>query len=255
MRRAILWVSFLGFGICGSAWLISLLNPLLVERTARGAIKLEVERRVGEKLDALSNSRIIELAQSKVSATDARIAQANKALRDDILGKVADVIAQMNNADCECRQRLRDSYRNSTNSYIASLNSSKQSLVELIESSYAAVSSSLLREFRIFFGSNAGAFALLGLVAVVRRRASTHLILPAIVIVGAVLVTGGFYLFGQNWLHTIVFGQYVGLAYLLYLSGVSLILADICLNRARATTRAMNVILSLVGGVASLTPC
>jgi hypothetical protein len=56
-------------------------------------------------------------------------------------------------------------------------------------------------------------------------------------------------------LHTIVFGQYVGLAYALYLTVVALLLADVVLNRARVTTRLVNVALQAVGSVATAVPC
>jgi hypothetical protein len=82
-----------------------------------------------------------------------------------------------------------------------------------------------------------------------------QLILPAIVLVGAVIVTGGLYLFNQNWLHTVVFGQYVGLAYIVYLASAALLLADIVFNRARVTTRLVNLTLQSVGSVATAVPC
>jgi hypothetical protein len=112
-----------------------------------------------------------------------------------------------------------------------------------------------LREFRIFCGSNALAFALLGIVTLLRQRATLQLLLPAFVTVGAVSVTGALYLFNQNWLHTIVFGQYVGLAYPLYLAGVALLLIDIAFNRARVTTQLVNLILQALGSAVTAVPC
>ena len=74
-------------------------------------------------------------------------------------------------------------------------------------------------------------------------------ILPAFVLVGAVLLAGGLYLFNQDWLHTIVFGDYLGLGYAAYLALVAAMLADIAFNRARV----INVLLNALG--AAVAPC
>jgi hypothetical protein len=112
-----------------------------------------------------------------------------------------------------------------------------------------------MREFRIFTASNAAAFALLGVITMLRRRATLQLMLPALVLVGAVAIASAIYLFSQDWLHTIVFAQYVGLAYSLYLVGVALLLADVAFNRARVTTQLVNSALSALGAAASAVPC
>jgi hypothetical protein len=112
-----------------------------------------------------------------------------------------------------------------------------------------------MREFRIFTASNAIAFALLVAITLIRRAATLQLFLVALVVVGAVMVTGGLYLFNQNWLHTIVFGDYVGMAYAAYLAGVTLLFADVVFNRARVTTEIVNIVLEAIGSAARAVPC
>jgi hypothetical protein len=112
-----------------------------------------------------------------------------------------------------------------------------------------------MRELRIFTASNAIAFALLVVIMLFRRAATLQLFLVAVVLVGAVGVTGGLYIFNQNWLHTIVFSDYVGMAYAVYLAGVSLLFADVVFNRARATTRIVNLIFQSLGSAATAVPC
>jgi hypothetical protein len=92
-------------------------------------------------------------------------------------------------------------------------------------------------------------------VTVVRRQAKLQLLLPALVVFGAVGLTGGLYLLNQDWLHTIVFGDYVGWGYAAYLSLVAALLADILLNRARVSTRILNLLFDIVGSAATVTPC
>lgn len=234
---------------------MSFLNPLLVERAAREAVRVEVERRVGQKIDGLSNSRIAALAELALQKTEVDIEDVKRVIRAELPRKVASIVADMLDADCECRKRLVEYAQRAESERLTSLLQVRDKLVGLIESTYASVASHLMREFRIVTASNAIAFAVLGVVTGTRRKATLQLVLPALVLVGAVLVTGGLYVFNQNWLHTVIYGQYVGLAYALYLAGVALLLADVFFNRARVTTRMVNAAFQAVGSTAAALPC
>ncbi|MBX3628039.1 MAG: hypothetical protein KF892_23725 [Rhizobacter sp.] len=255
MRRAILALSVLGFLLFGGSLLLSVVDPMLVERAAREVIKIEVEQRVGERIDSLSNHRITRLAERSLRQNQAEIDRAEAALREDLPRKVANVMADMLNADCECRKRLVLSAHRSQVEELSSLSQIREKLTSLIESTYASVAQSLMREFRIFTAANAVAFGLLGLITVVRRRVGLQLALPSVVLIGAVAITGSLYLFNQNWLHTVIFGQYVGLAYIVYLAGVAFLLADIAFNRARITTQMVNAATSALGSSLAVVPC
>jgi hypothetical protein len=249
MRRGIVLLSLFGSLAFAGAWLLSYLQPLLVERAARELIRIEVQAQVEGKLASLDDSRIAGLAQRALRRANVDIDR--EKLRADVAAKVAEMLR----SDCECRRRLGELVRAAETSRLASLVQGRAQLTALIEARYASVRDSLLREFRIFTASNAIAFVLLGAVTLVRGRARLQLLLPAIVLVGAVLVTGGLYLFNQDWLHTIVFGDYLGLGYAAYLSGLAALLADIAFNRARITSRVCNFIAGLLGSAATALPC
>jgi len=251
MRQLILVVSLAGLALFAGLFALSYANPLAIERGAREIVRIEIERRVGDRIDALTHSRIAALAERALAQTDVDVAEARRALRDDLPGKIAAVVANMLDPACACRQRIADYLRASATERLASLGQLRARLAGLIESTYAHVAASLLREFRIFTGANAVAFALLALTTVVRRRAALQTALPAVAIVGAVAVVGALYLFRQNWLHAVVFNDYVGLAYAAWLAVAALLLADILMNRARVTTRIVDALLHLVGSAAS----
>lgn len=254
MRRFLLILSAIGALVFAGALVVSFTNPLLIERAAREIVRIEVERKTGEQIDALTNSRVAGLAQRALKQTDADIERTRQAIRDEVPQRVANVIANMLKADCECRKRLVRTAEQAENDKLSSLGQVRERLTSLIESAYASVTRNLLREFRIFTGANAVAFLILGLTTVLRRRASLQLALPA-ALLGAVVVTGGFYLFAQNWLHTIVFGDYVGLAYGAYLGGVAIGLIDVLVNRARMTTVVVNAVFSVLGLAIQAAPC
>jgi hypothetical protein len=254
MRPFLLGFSVLATLLFGVAFALSFTDAPLVERAGREMVRIEVEHRVGQQIDSLSNFYIASQAQRLLRKTDSEIASAREAVRKDIPVKVAQVIANMLNADCECRKRMAAYAQWSENQRFSSLTQVRDKLVALIESSYASVADNLLREFRIFTASNAIAFTLLALIIRFRGQSTLQLVVPAVILLAAVGTTGGLYLFNQNWLHTIVFGQYVGMAYAAYLAAVAIFFADIFLNKARLTTKALNVILQLFGSVA-VAPC
>ena len=127
-------------------------------------------------------------------------------IREELPQKVASVVADMLNADCECRKRLVEYAKRSETERLSSLTQLREMLVVFVESAYSAVTRNLMREFRIFTASNAIAFALLGVVTLVRIGSTSHFGAAGGRLAGAVVVTGGLYLFNQNWLHSIVFG-------------------------------------------------
>lgn len=104
-------MSLLGVLLFGGAFALSLLNPPLIESAAREVVRIEIERRVGEKIDSLSNSHLAVLAQRLLRKTEGDIAITRQAIRDELPQKVAHVVAAMVNADCECRQRPRKDQR------------------------------------------------------------------------------------------------------------------------------------------------
>jgi hypothetical protein len=255
MRRAILVFSLLGAVLFGAALVVSYTQPLLVERAARELLRIEVQSQVDESVVALSNSRIASFAARALHRTDEQIARQRQQLRAAASRRTEEILGFMLREDCACRLLLDELARDAGRNALAAQLQARDRLSDFIEATYASVSRDLLREFRIFTGSNALAFALLALVAFVRKRAKLQLLLPALAVLGAFGLTGGLYLFNQDWLHTIVFGDYLGWGYAAYLAGVALLLGDILLNRARVTTHIVNAALNLVGAAASAVPC
>ncbi len=249
VRRVILVVACLGALLFSGIFLVSWIHPIVLERIAREAVRLEVERRVGERIESLSGSRMAAMAQKAMGRTDEEIARVRKQLADNVPAKVAEITAKMLDKDCECRRKLERQFRRNAEERVGRLEELRDRLAGFVEDAYARVRDGLLRELRIFSGSNALAFGLLALAAWLKRGAGIQLLLPAIVLVGAVAIAAGFYVFQQDWLHTVLHGAWVGWAYAGWLVAVVLLLGDILLNRARVTS----TIVGSIGG--SVSPC
>lgn len=131
-----------------------------------------------------------------------------------------------------------------------------RNLDEIVRERYQRSAERITREFRIFTGTNAAVCALLACMALLRPRAGLHLMPLVILLLATSAAAAGFYLFGQDWLTTIVFGSYLGWAYAIFLGIAFLFLADVALNRGRVTTTVLRVFADLTGNTTLIIlPC
>ena len=255
MRKLLLATSLVGFVLFSAAFLTALFNPILVERAARELVRIEVEKRVGDKVMGLTNAKVAGFAGRILGKNEADLAEAKRDLANGVSVRVARVVEGMLDPSCSCRGRIAAYLQAQEQARIARLTQVQEKLTALIEQAYASVSTNLIKEFRIVSASNAVAFAALWLVTFFRRRAALQLLLPAVVLCGAVGITLVLYLFNQNWLHTIVYAEYVGWGYSGYLAAVAALLTDVVFNRARITSLLVNGASQVVGAAAHAVPC
>jgi hypothetical protein len=112
-----------------------------------------------------------------------------------------------------------------------------------------AALSELRRDIGIFAGTTLALFLAALLLGVFKGRASKHLLPVSLVLTLATLLTGSWYVFGQDWIMTVVLSDYWGMAYPVFAGVVAAFLLDIALFRARVTS----LLLNAVGAVA--VPC
>lgn len=255
LRRALLLIALLGVALFGGTLLLSWIDPLLIEKAAREVVRIEVEKRVDEKIDTLSNSRVAFFAAKALGQTEADLARKRQALQLGLPAKVAQAIADLLRVDCACRQRMKEQATQDAERELGTLEKVQARLLGLIEKAYASTTHDLMRELRIVCVCNAAMFGLLGLLAWRRPAATLQLLLPAGVLLAAVGLTGTLYLVEQDWLHTLVFGDYVGWGYLGYLALAMALLSDVAFNRARVITFLLKRVLTTFGSASSLVPC
>lgn len=255
LRRLVALLGFGGGALFAAAFLYSWVDPGQVERQAREAIQAEVSARVGTQIERLDGSRLSAVARRLTGESKAGVELARQQLREGLPAKIATIVAQMQDANCACRTTVEASVTGWFESGVDIQEAMQARLESLIRSKYREVAGQIVREFRIFTGVNALVLLLLGFAVVARRKAGVHLVPAAIVLVAASIVVGYFYLFQQDWLHTLLFGDYVGLWYVAYLAIAALMLGDILLNRARVTAHILNAALAALGAAVSVLPC
>jgi hypothetical protein len=254
MTRLRILIAIFGFGgalLFGAAFATSYARPDVVEGLAAKLVEAEVKQRVQEQSAGLAGGALAGIAAGVARRNEAEIAQIRRLLADSLQARIARVSAEMRDPDCACREAAAAGL----DWRAAALTRVNERLTALIRAKYRDVAAKLLREFRIFTAANALVLLLLGMAVVVRRNARLHLLPPAAILLAAAIGVGYGYLFAQNWLHTIVFSDYVGLAYFAYLGAAALFLGDVVLNRGRVTAHLLNAGANAVGSVAGVLPC
>jgi hypothetical protein len=240
--KSLLLVSMVGTMVFGTLFVTSILNPGYVEVVAKEIIRREVEKSIHAKIDALDASYLTGKATALLKRQQAEIETARQLLEAKLPRLLATVIANMQYLDCECRRNIEKNIRIGVETYIAGIVEAQKKLTILIQARYMDVAQKLVHEFRIFTGTNALVFALLGLGAFVKRSAGLQLIPPALVLIASATITGHLYLFSQNWLQTILFNDFAGSMYVVYISVVFAALCDITFNSSRITLSLLRAI-------------
>ncbi|MGR6871517.1 hypothetical protein ACU6U9_04255 [Pseudomonas sp. HK3] len=253
---------FLGMLLFIPIFLLSFLNPQLIEHSGKAFIEWKLEKSTNAKIDAIKlpdESKFERLLGNKTKElrkkTEAKIQNLKQQFKNEIPSLIATQIAKLRNIDCECRQYWEVKSRNSMNIELASLEAAKLKLINFTQAKYMAIVKKLTLDVRIFASVNGVVFLFLMLVSFLKPSAIKHLFLPSVLMFISTLLCSYFYIFEQNWFYTIIYNNYTGFTYIGYLTFVFAVLCDIAFNKAKVTTEMINTFLHAIGHAASLVPC
>lgn len=245
--------ALLGLLLFGGLLLLSWVAPMQIERQARDFIRLELEQQLSSRL-AEPPPALLDRALGLIGGQQARLDALRTQVREQLPRSVDALIARMQQPDCPCRQPLQAEVRWLGIDWRLDASALQERVVEIARGEYLELVDGLLQEVRIFSACNVLAFLLM-LLATLRRGTGVQHLLPAGLLLVAVLISSYFYLFQQNWFFSILFNDHLGFAYLGYLGLVYLLLADLLLNRARVISWLLNRLLDAVGSSLQVAPC
>ena len=200
----------------------------------------EIIKKTEQKIKSIENiqkdSRFGSLVSKLIKNNQSKVASLKQDLNHKLNEKIADVVAKMANLDCECRKKYAIAIEHQLKLKVDSLSHINEKLTDFMKGKYMEVSIKLKRDVRIFLISNALIFLFLLVTSFLQPKGIKQLFLPATLLMTSSVVASYFYIFKQNWFMTIMFGNYVGWLYLLYLLLIFLFLCDIVFNKARVST-------------------
>src|SRR5262245_3831798 len=192
---------------------MSFADPGFVEHTAKEVIRHQLQKKTREKIDALDEGFLMKQAEGMSKTHAEQMREAKRALVEGLPSRLAAVMAEMGNLDCECRKKIEQGFKKGFESRIQTLEMAEERLNAFMRAKYMDTAKQLSREFRSFTGINAAAFALLAVILLLKPAANIHLLPAALVLLASTGITAYSYLFNQNWLHTLLFNDYAGFAY------------------------------------------
>lgn len=251
--------ALIGLVIFGLSFALTFLSPIHYEKAARGFLEWKIEEQVRTRLDVvperMREGRIAGFARSMAERHETEIAALREQLRTGLKDRVSAIVARMQDPDCLCRKAMTRALGIVTRLEISSLERAEPQLRRMIEGRYGEIVADLLRDLRIFTGTNLLAFAVLLGLSFARRNQMRPLFVPAVLLATATITASGFYIFGQNWFFTLLYNDHVGFGYTAWLSIIYLFLLDIALFKARITSFVLDAITQVFGKVMSTISC
>jgi len=248
-----------GLILFGTGFYFTYEVPGWVEEVGKTFIKQKLEEKTHAKIDELTESKSTQIIEKIGSAllqkTQTDIQKLKDGLKDHVDEKIAAVIAEMKNLDCECRKAYENAIKKSMQFTLVSLEIAQQKLTDFMKMKYMDIANKLSSDLRIFTGINSIVFLVLLLVSFLKPRAINHLFLPGVVLLISTIICSYFYIFEQNWFFTIIYNDYMGYGYLVYMAIIFTFLCDIVFNSARVSTSIINGFMDAIGSSIVVSPC
>jgi hypothetical protein len=235
------------------------LAPKDFDQRTRSFAITKVKAKVDDQFSKAAQSKAANKVTEVAGIFSERLEREIQILRDSLDAGVAefiaDVLAAACKLDCERRDEAAKAVTAFYQSTIARHGLALDRMRNLIEGEYYAVMKALRDDLKIFSGSSFVALSFAFLLSIFRGNAAAHLLPFSIALSAATLIAVYWYVFGQDWVMTMIYSTYWGWAYPVVLSVIAVFLVDIAVNRARITTIVLNVIGNGLGGSVHLIPC
>lgn len=254
MKLALSMIGLAGAVLFGFALAVTFLSPVHVERAARGFIENQIERDIRDRLSAFQvegrGARISRFAGALAERHSEEIRALRDRLAEGLNAQIAVSVGRMQDLNCECRQQMLQVLDAATRYRLSTLERAEPQLRRIIEGRYGEIVADLLRDLRIFTAANLLAFLLLLALSFLKPGHVRQLFVPGILLGVTALSASAIYLFGQNWFFTLLYGDFTGWAYVLWMALIYAFLLDVAVFKARVT----NWIVNGVGGLLSSAP-
>lgn len=248
-------IGLFGLVLFGALFLVTFLSPETIEESAKGFVKVQVEKEIREKKQSISDATATEAALSLAEKLGFEKERIQSNLDNDLPDKIATIIASMCGYDCEKKKALSQSIASSYLDRIKNIQIAENTLSDVVKGKYIQIVSNVIADLRMFLGSNFAMFLVLLVVSFAKPNAIVHLFMPGLLLVVATIFSSSIYIFGQNWFYTILYNDYMGFGYLAYIAVIFGFLSDVIFNSAKVTTHVINGVANAIGSAFSVVSC
>lgn len=248
--RALRIAAAVGFLVFAAAFAALLLAPAALERRAREYV---VERMRGEAVKRYPGLGAISRFEEARGQLRAQVARAQEYLQSEEPDIIGLWLASLCKHDCGDRAAkaaaIARTVREGERSAIGRLEATFEKLKGWAQGRYDGLIGELVRDLRIFTGTNA-VLLLLAFVAARSTEAPRGVLttISALLIGASALGVWG-YVFAQNWVQTIIFADYTGAAYAVWMAVILVVELDVVFNKARLVRGVVDGIGALLGAI------
>lgn len=255
MKPTLLFISALGLFLFGSIFLITYNTPQTIHLAAQDFVKNKVEEEV---MDILEHDKL-ESSVNFVKSVSKRLGikwnqdSIRRMVEKGIPNLVETVIAYQQST--KQKKGLMSKMALSTSSYATKLKIGNKELKTIIQEKYQSVTQSLQTDIRIFSGCNFILFLLLFILSFSSKKLLKALFVPAMLLLLATIISTLIYIFGQNWIYVLLYNNYMGFGYLIYVAIIFFFLCDIAFLEATFTQMVLEFIvrfLELLSAIVSV---
>jgi len=240
MIKLVKFILILFIFLYGVLFVSAFLSPYTIEKHAHSFIAQEVSKRTHERIDNIGkhkifNSKLMVLAKKKMKEEQEKVNKIKTLLHLKADKILADVVTKMHDQNSKCRKKHERFFHGVLVDVKLSLTKGINQIKSFMKRGYMVVMQKVLDDLKIFLGSNFLAlFALFLLLHYKAKHEKTLVWLAGFMLVST-LVCSYFYIFNQNWFFTLIFNDFVGFTYLVYLLVLFSFFVDIGFNKARVT--------------------
>lgn len=221
--------------------------PNAFERSAISFTKSEVTRAVIERYPDLANQPAVDGVleglsrfSSQLGIRQDRLDEMSASDLPEVVGAIVENLCTCGHAAPEAVSARAEAIRAGLQARAAVLGQGQNRLADFIKGRYETTVAALYTELITFLLINVVAFAgVLGATCVPRERRHAVFV-PAMLMVASTIASSIIYVFGTNWFYTILFNDFLGVWYALWIGFIFAFLADIVMNRARVTLRILS---------------
>jgi len=267
LQKTLSILSVAGFLLFSAVFGLLQWNPETLERAAKGFIIIKIEQKLEEHfvpLKKFKNLEQISLLKELNNQYLNHIENLKQFINSDLSSKIANEVARL----CTCKTTpediqmelhnfkkieagIKQSIEEATHGKILKLNLASDSLIQMIRGYYFSMIQRLTHDLKIFSGSNSILFLLIFGLTFMRSKNPKTILIPGLILFVGTLASLLIYLFGQNWFFALVFNDFMGWGYLIYVGIISMFLADIILLKARISLWILNFVANVMGSFIS----
>lgn len=237
VRRVTITLSLAGIAIFGALSVYVNAFPRHFDETVQAIAIAETERRVNERLEEAAQSRTAEVVTHIAGAISPELGRDADRYRailamgaDDVIGEILVVACRLS---CEDRDGARDRLGGVLMRQVARHSGAIDRLESIVVGEFDEVTAEFRGDVGKMALGNLIAFAFALLLTFIRGQSARQLLVVSVLMTVATLAMFALYVFGQDWIRVIIFGDYLGWGYAIWLAVLGAVMLDIAVNRGR----------------------